>query len=528
MITTTLISAAISCTKEDPYPHAEGNAISIFANTPKGYETKAMFETDEYFNKKGNRIQIFDILQNGSIHINDQIEPEVEGNKYGHNNVWPFVNGRHQWTPDVHRFFGWLLYDANIGIGLNDVFTGTTLYKYDEATKKLTLTLAPPTKGLNYDSEQFDFLYSGIELRDQTTTPDYATPVNLEMYHLFTAFGIGAKNNTSKDIIIKNFEVVELRNSANVTIEYTTNSFNVNYNAYNVTSTQKSHDNKLLYKKIEEVLTLESGASTANLYKGTINTEREYKLIYPQFNNEECPMGDMYIKYSYEGMDGEYEARVKFPANLKWLAGKKYHFDIIFDKEPGSVWVNYIVADWDDVSWNLEFEAPLHTMLLTEPNNEADAPTNVPTIYYDNSTTLGESGAFIGYFKMDSPAGISWKPTLTNASAADYEVRLYTNKKEDGSIQDNYNIPVTTANIEAEIDRFYKIVVVPKNPDNVNKVVKLGITYAPLWNEEANPLLIINKSGDGYYYPWPDDETNPDNYPDECWISIKQVANTTF
>jgi hypothetical protein len=184
------------------------------------------------------------------------------------------------------------------------------------------------------------------------------------------------------------------------------------------------------------------------------------------------------------------------------------------------------VADWDDAPiWDVDFEAPLHTNLMISPSKNAEDPQAVPQVYYDNSDPTGLSGAFVGYFSMESPKGVTWKPTLANVSAGDYEVRLYTNIDQNGNVRDSYDILVTEANIEAKIGRFYKIVVVAKNPNNVGKVVKLGLSYAPLWNHEANPLLVINKKDGGRYYPWAtqDGDTSSDS-PDISWISIRQVT----
>ena len=193
----------------------------------------------------------------------------------------------------------------------------------------------------------------------------------------------------------------------------------------------------------------------------------------------------------------------------------------------GQIDVNYVVAEWDDVEWNLDFDAPVHTQLLTSADINATAPATAPVVYFDNSDDTGEKGAFVGYFMMEGPLGITWKPTLTNASADDYQVRVYTNIDKNGAAHADYDILVTDANIEAEDNRFYKIVVVAKNQNNINKVVKLGITHAPIWNEEASPLLIINK-GDGEgdcYYPWTATGNTKDN-PDMFWISIKQVSSS--
>lgn len=183
--------------------------------------------------------------------------------------------------------------------------------------------------------------------------------------------------------------------------------------------------------------------------------------------------------------------------------------------------MNVKVADWvDEPVWNLDFSAPIHTKLLTAPDTNAAAPTTVPTMCFDNSDASGEAGAFVGYFMMESPEGMTWRPTLANASTTDYDVRVY---KTDG-INPEYNILVTDNAIPAESGYFYKIVVVPLNPNNEGNVVKLGLTYTADWNAEANPLLIINK-GVGetpYYYPW--DGSDKKDAPDIHWISIRQGA----
>jgi hypothetical protein len=171
------------------------------------------------------------------------------------------------------------------------------------------------------------------------------------------------------------------------------------------------------------------------------------------------------------------------------------------------------VADWEDEPvWDLDFSAPIHSKLMTAPAADAAAPTEMPVVRYDNTDATGESGAFIGYFMMESPAGVTWRPTLADASTVDYEVRIYST---DG-INPEYNVPVTEDAVEAEKNRFYKIVVVAKNPNNVGNVIKLGLTYTASWNAEANPLLVINKGDNsGFYYP-------NAGKSDIHWISIKQ------
>ena len=181
--------------------------------------------------------------------------------------------------------------------------------------------------------------------------------------------------------------------------------------------------------------------------------------------------------------------------------------------------MNLVVAEWEDEPvWNLDFSAPICTMLMTAPAADADAPVAVPTMYRDNTDATGEKGAFVGYFMMESPDSMTWRPTLANASATDYKVRVYKTNTVDA----DYDVLVTEDAILAERGYFYKIVVVPLNSNNVGNVIKLGLTYTANWSQDANPLLIINKGdNNGLYYPW--DAIASKDAPDIHWISIRQV-----
>ena len=182
------------------------------------------------------------------------------------------------------------------------------------------------------------------------------------------------------------------------------------------------------------------------------------------------------------------------------------------------------VAEWKaEDEWDLDFSAPIHTKLLTEAKRDAAAPTEEPTVTYNNNQASGEKCNFEGYFMMESPNGAAWKPTLANASTNDYEVRVYTNTTDGINYNAEYDILVTSDEIEAEANRFYKIVVIAKNPNNVGNVIKLGLTHTANWNDEANPLLIINKGdNNGCYYPWTSNPEKLGDNPDIHWISIRQ------
>lgn len=218
------------------------------------------------------------------------------------------------------------------------------------------------------------------------------------------------------------------------------------------------------------------------------------------------------IRFCNYGTDG-------YPTTDIFDIVRNHYYDYTITAINLGLKMNLVVAEWEDEPvWNLNFSAPIHTKLMTAPAADADAPTAVPTMYRDNTDETGEKGAFVGYFMMESPEGMTWRPTLANASSTDYEVRIY----KTNTLDDVYNVPVNDPAISAESNYFYKIVVVPLKAENINNVIKLGLTYTASWNQEATPLLIINKGeNNGLYYPW--DGTASKDAPDIHWISIRQV-----
>ena len=195
-----------------------------------------------------------------------------------------------------------------------------------------------------------------------------------------------------------------------------------------------------------------------------------------------------------ESVTFPYEKGIRFcnysngqPTDDRYDIVRNHFYDYTITEVNIGLKMNLVVAEWEDEPvWNLDLSVPIHTNLMTAPDKAAPAPEDVPTVRYDNSDASGEAGAFVGYFMMESPEGTTWRPTLINASAVDYEVRVYKTNGTDAE----YDVLVTSPAIEAEANNFYKIVVVAKNPNNIGNVIKLGLTYTADWNAEANPLYI--------------------------------------
>ena len=267
----------------------------------------------------------------------------------------------------------------------------------------------------------------------------------------------------------------------------------------------------------------------------SVNNEGTYYMYVPETGNSLSD--ELSIAVSLKKVEGDvvvkddivfpYEKGIRFcnydtdgyPTTDIFNIVRNHFYDYTITAINLGLKMNLVVAEWEEEPvWNLNFSAPIHTKLMTAPKADADAPAAVPTMYRDNTDATGEKGAFVGYFMMESPEGMTWRPTLANASSTDYEVRIY----KTNTLDDVYNVPVNDPAISAESNYFYKIVVVPLKAENVNHVIKLGLTYTASWNQEATPLLIINKGeNNGLYYPW--DEMASKDAPDIHWISIRQV-----
>lgn len=181
----------------------------------------------------------------------------------------------------------------------------------------------------------------------------------------------------------------------------------------------------------------------------------------------------------------------------------------------GQINVSYTVADWVDKTWNLAFDAPINTNIMPAPQNNA-APTAAPTMRYTNGT---EEGAFVGYFKMTGPEGLTWQPTLTKGvrfSLAVYKV----NEKDNGTftLAAEQSLPP----IAADANQWYAIKVIALEPMDItntaNNEVSLGITYAPKWDEGATDFLFINQGASVNTSFW------PDTYDDESSTFLLKIT----
>ena len=332
--TAVIMLAVLSSCEKHEVKKSIGNEIIIGTDFT---ETKALLD-ETSFEKSGNRIQIYDFVDNAATpYIDDLIGPDVEGSAVAEsmNGVWPFVHGPHQWTAGVHKFFGWLAKDANFDNPdtedddesmTTEVFFALNDNSFNEATKVLSI----PAKEITKDTPQFDFMYSNIV----TSEPQNA-PVNLEFRHLFTAVSIGVENSTSSFVKVEDFKIEGIPNKRGATINFSGTATSVGYSDWT--------DGVVLIRGLDEG---KAGyeVSPKNLRSNIFNgsTTQEFMMLWPveaqylhSTEKTETTEGvveypeswKMYIKYTADNKT--YEKRINFP-NISWEAGKKYHLTIVF------------------------------------------------------------------------------------------------------------------------------------------------------------------------------------------------------
>ena len=325
-----LLAVAQGCDKEPVGTPTTGVPIMLSA-TETG--TKALLDNGT-FKTTGNRIQIYDYVD-GTKYFVDQIGPDVQGNTYGYDGVWPFVAGPHQWTPGTHKFFGWLAEDANM-VSTADAAANTpneffdTGFVFDETSKVLTIN----SKEMTASTPQFDFLYSNI-----VSTEPQQEPVGLTFSHLFSAVYVTARNKDSENnITINKITINGLNNVKSSTINFSGTEPVVNY----------SDDENKEEGGYEFTINSETGLLTT-----TAKPLTDTYLIWPQ-TKEDFANASITVEctFSEDGKQTNEERTVSLStltpveSNYIWAPGKVNALNIVFDIDQ----ITFIIQEL--VPWN--------------------------------------------------------------------------------------------------------------------------------------------------------------------------------
>jgi hypothetical protein len=329
------VLAAVACNKtghDDLQP--EVTPITICA-TESGV-TKAFLDNGT-FNSAGNRIQVYDFVDDGSTtvkHIDAYAGPDVESNSPMHTYeyTWPFEDKTtgeptiYQWIPGTHKFFGWLAKDANFGAVpmTPETFFGNG-FTFNETAQ--TLTISP--KAIDHSTPQFDFLYSNV-----VTTEPQNDPVDLSFGHLFTAVSIGVENSTASFVKIEDFKIEGIPSTRGASVNFSGTAAAVSYSNWTEGATITRGLDTDPYEVSPKNL-------RSNIFNGS--TTQQFMMLWPveaQYLHSTAKAETsqegvvtypqdwkMYVKYTADGKT--YEKRINFP-DVSWEAGKKYHLTIVF------------------------------------------------------------------------------------------------------------------------------------------------------------------------------------------------------
>ena len=402
-----LLAVAQGCEKEPAGPKDTGVPIMLSA-TESG--TKALLENGT-FNADGVRLQIYDFVGSSlKPYINDLIGPDVQGSALAESTagVWPFANGPHQWTPGVHKFFGWLAVDANmtnsnveVDYDTPEEFFGTD-FNFDAETKILTI----PTKAMTAETPQFDFLYSNI-----ISTEPQPDPVNLEFSHLFTAFKITAINNSTNDIKLKTITVSNLKNNKSAIVNYGSSSNSMPVVTY---ADEGAVNGGFTYNI----------ANDEELASDVATTISDYHLMWPQTDKD---LDGVKVTVIYDYIENEELTRgatkeVYLSDLSSWDAGVKNSLNIIFkDKQ-----LEVVVTPWNWESQEIDF-----TEVVTVSQTMKGRWENYSYVNYDTGEViLKQSTDEVATvkFQIDTPVGATWTASLIMIEGATDAVQFYVDE----------------------------------------------------------------------------------------------------
>ena len=450
LILSAVLAAAAGCTK-DPEVNTVDGPITLKA-TEAG-TTKALLDNGT-FNTTGNRIQVYDFVDDGSTtvkHIDAYAGPDVDNNSPMHEygTTWPFedkATGQptiYQWIPGTHKFFGWLAKDANFGLTTPmtpETFFGNG-FEFNEGEQTLTI----PAKTIDYTTPQFDFMYSNV-----VTTEPQNDPVDMMFSHLFTAISIGVENSTSSFVKVEDFKIEGIPSTRGASVNFGGTATTVSYTNWTEGATITRGLDKGPYEVSPKNL-------RSNIFNGSTN--QEFMMLWPveaQYlhSTEKVETSDegvvtypqswkMCIKYTADNKT--YEKRINFP-NISWEAGNKYHLTIVFADK--MVELKTEVKPWEYEEQNIDY------------TNEGVTISSGGALAWDRTVSSVDDAAKMvsivnaqaaqAMFTLQTPIGGSWIVSLVGDVNA-FEVSPAT------GIIDNQTATVIVKPLISSPTRDYKV-----------------------------------------------------------------------
>mgnify|MGYP007101860390 CR=1 FL=1 len=317
----TAVALLSSCNKnEEPAAVSQDNLIRFSASV----ETRALINDNAAL--QASTFAIKDIL-GAETYIDDELT---------YDSNWKTAQD-YPWKAGTHVFASWLKTDGTLAA--RDFFSAEPTLDEDN---KIALS-----KVMTAETEQFDFLYSGVALTQTVADPvkyeEYT--LNLPMHHLFSNVTFHVKNEMDYAVDLKSLTVTGVNNSKTAVITYAapaeaeTNP--VSEGVATVDYTSAAAEGNFIEKIGEKTTTGEGDeavtttAPFSTVAKGA-TSDAFGGLIWEQTANE-LEAVKVNVVYSYEvpsAVEGEEatvvenSAEVALPAGTAWEKGKKYAYTL--------------------------------------------------------------------------------------------------------------------------------------------------------------------------------------------------------
>lgn len=376
-----LCLAAISC--EDTIKTTESSPQQYISIAVNSAETKSGVMSGSDINSGNVRVKIYDIVETSL-----GTEVVMSGVTASPNTpVWdleapPAPATGYTWIPipgekDTHSFFAWMTQDKG-GTSLALSIPGFDKVDAESDEDTYVYTTGSLTMGLN--AGQYDFAYSNVIKRDLAATSDYS-PVDIRLKHLFTSFGIKAKNYDNGAITIHSVKLYGINNNATakLTFETAEGTGVVTPEISGKSSDWIGQSNGL--ELLSGDINVSPGATVNNVItvtgKNTSATDAYY-LMWPQTQsemeytipkdaNDDPIMGE--IDYTKAILLVEYSSgggpHITTPVALcpigkqqGWDAGSRHLIELAFTNK-------FLKLDVDVLDWNYEDEAISYTSTIT-------------------------------------------------------------------------------------------------------------------------------------------------------------------
>lgn len=389
-----ILSSCVNEGKEDTVP---GPRMLFYADMP---QTKAFIED---INRSGNQMVVYDYM---TIRKYDntatdeywyidhaRIQCTVDGQQ-----VWDFVEGDdYYWLyRSTHKLFGWLY------VGPSGYNTVTFFGDHPEFNKN-TWQLPLPKYKFTLDSPIYDFLYSDVTERSYSQENHDASPVKLNMNHLFCAFRFNVRSMRGDKITLKS-ATLSLINERQATIDYSKSA------GEPVVVTYSEDECIPLVQSYSSPLEFTSATSAKNLFPGGYDPEG-YHMMWTQ-NEDEFKNATLELEYAV-GDKVETKTLALSDFNTKqWQGGNRYDYDVVFTDQMIQLTCN--VKPWDKYDTPIDFT----DVVVVSDKLQWHNSTVVSIDEHNGQVVLNPNGTPAEcYFKIDAPQGAHWFAELVYLDA---------------------------------------------------------------------------------------------------------------